>query len=232
MLICTYNERQNLPTLTQQIAHVVPQAHVLIVDDHSPDGTGEWVREAMEHNPQLHWIDRPGKLGLGTAIRAGMEYAIEGNYRWLVNLDADWSHDPQVMREMLELREQADVVIGSRWIPGGGMMGCSWRRVFVSQCANRYARWIIGWSIRDCSSAFRMYRVESLKGLALDRLIGVGYGFLEEVLWHLLNVHARVKEIPIVYTERKHGKSKISVREAWSTVRSIHHVARLQRASK
>jgi dolichol-phosphate mannosyltransferase len=232
VLVCTYNERGNLSSLFERIFEVIPNAHVLVIDDNSPDGTGEWVAGYAQSHAGVSLIRRSGKLGLGSAIREGMEYAIERQYDWLLNLDADLSHDPKSIPDLIAKREDSDIVIGSRYVEGGGMVGCSWRRVMVSKCANAYARWIIGWSVKDCSSAFRLYRVASLRSLNLGELHGTGYGFLEEVLWHLLNQAARLNEVPIVYSERREGKSKISLREAWSTIKSIHYVARLQRNPK
>lgn len=228
VLVCTYNERANLPELFERIFSAVPNAHLLVVDDNSPDGTSAWVTEYQKGHPQVALIQRPGKLGLGTAIRSGMEYAIQNRFEWLLNLDGDLSHDPAAIPAMLAQRESSDIVIGSRYVPGGGMSGCSWRRVFVSQCANAYARRIIGWNVKDCSSAFRLYRVASLQSLKFESMHATGYGFLEEVLWHMLHSGARLTEVGIVYTERQQGKSKISIREAWSTIRAIHDVARLQ----
>jgi dolichol-phosphate mannosyltransferase len=232
ILVCTYNERGNLPSLFERIQSAVSNANILVVDDNSPDGTSAWVEEYMQANSNVHLIRRAGKLGLGTAIREGMEFAINANYQWVLNLDADLSHDPAAIPSLLEYRDECDVVIGSRYVSGGGMVGCSWRRVFVSQCANAYARWIIGWAVRDCSSAFRLYRVEKLRQIQLRQMQGVGYGFLEEVLWHLLHIGSRLREVGIVYTERREGKSKISIKEALSTIGSIHRVASLQRTAK
>ena len=232
ILVCTYNERDNLPTLFEQIEACVPNARILVVDDNSPDGTSDWVEQQLLLKPSISLIRRSGKLGLGTAIRVGMEFAIENGFEWLLNLDADLSHSPSSIPAMLAKREGSDIVVGSRYVAGGGMEGCSWRRVFVSKCANAYARRIIGWSVRDCSSAFRLYRVSSLKMLKLRELVGIGYGFLEEVLWHLIDKGARLHEVGIVYTERREGKSKISIKEALSTIGSIHRVARLQKSRR
>ena len=232
ILVCTYNERDNLPTLFEQIEAAVPNAKILVVDDNSPDGTSDWVEQQSKLNPSISLIRRSGKLGLGTAIRVGMEYAMDHSYEWLLNLDGDLSHSPSSIPALLVQKDNSDVVIGSRYVKGGGMEGCSWRRVFVSKCANAYARRIIGWSVRDCSSAFRLYRVSCLRALKLDDLRGTGYGFLEEVLWHLIDQGARLREVGIVYTERLEGKSKISIKEALSTIASIHRVARLQRGRR
>lgn len=230
ILVCTYNERDNLPTLFEQIEAFVPNARILVVDDNSPDGTSDWVEQQMKQKASISLIRRAGKQGLGTAIRAGMEFAMENGFEWLLNLDADLSHSPSSIPAMWAKRDNSDIVVGSRYVVGGGMEGCSWRRVFISKCANAYARWIIGWSVQDCSSAFRLYRVSSLRALRLSELVGTGYGFLEEVLWHLLDGGARLCEVGIIYTERREGKSKISVKEALSTIGSIHRVARLQKS--
>ncbi len=228
ILVCTYNERENLPKLFEQINEFVPNSQILVVDDNSPDGTSDWVEQMSKRNSAISLIRRGGKLGLGTAIREGMEFAIENGFEWILNLDADLSHSPSSIPALLARKSDSDVVIGSRYVQGGGMEGCSWRRVFVSKCANAYARRIIGWSVRDCSSAFRLYRVSCLQSIKLRELHGTGYGFLEEILWHLLDKGARLSEVGIVYTERREGKSKISIKEALSTIASIHHVARLQ----
>jgi len=232
ILVCTYNERDNLPTLFEQIEAYVPNAKILVVDDNSPDGTSDWVEQQMKLRPSLSLIRRSGKLGLGTAILAGMEYAIEKGYEWLLNLDADLSHSPSAIPALLARRKESDIVIGSRYVEGGGMSGCSWRRVFVSKCANAYARRVIGWSVHDCSSAFRLYRVSSLSALRREELRNPGYGFLEEVLWHLLDQGARLNEVGIVYTERREGKSKISIKEALSAINAIHSVAKRQKGRR
>jgi dolichol-phosphate mannosyltransferase len=229
VLICTYNERQNLPDLFAQIEQALPGAHLLVVDDNSPDGTSQWVEDYARSHANVHLITRSGKLGLGTAIRDGMYYAIDQGYEWLVNLDADLSHDPAVIPTMIELSGDSDLVIGSRYVAGGGTVGCSWRRVLTSRCANIYARWLLGWSVSDCSTSYRLYRVEYLKRIELSKLVGVGYGFLEEILWHLLDEGARFRETAITYTERRKGKSKISAKEALSAISALHRVARLRK---
>lgn len=225
VLVCTYNERQNLPELLQRIENVVPEAHILVVDDNSPDGTSEWVAQYAEQNSNLRLLKRAGKLGLGTAIRDGMLFAKQHGYQWLLNLDADLSHDPAVIASMVQLSEQSDLVIGSRYVPGGGMEGCSWRRKLTSKLANLYARWLMKWNVSDCSTSYRLYRMSILNRIDLTKLKGVGYGFLEEVLWHVIDAGARISETPIVYTERRQGKSKISIAEAFSALSALHRVA-------
>ncbi len=230
VLICTYNERETLPVLVEQLLASLPHANILVVDDASPDGTAQWVIDRQRTDPRLHVVVRAGKQGLGTAIHLGMKYAVEAGYQWLINLDGDLSHDPVAIHEMIKLQNQCDLAIGSRYIDGGGMQGCSWRRVFVSRCANILARVIVGWKIQDCSSAYRMYRVELLKTIPLDQIHAKGYGFLEEVLAMILRAGGRVVETPIVYTERQQGKSKLSVREAFSTLRALLRIGRSLRS--
>jgi dolichol-phosphate mannosyltransferase len=135
------------------------------------------------------------------------------------------------MTKLLAEAEKHDLVIGSRYVEGGGLEGCSWKRVLVSRCANAYARLVVGWNVRDCSSAFRLYRVASLARLDWKAIHGKGYGFLEEVLWHLIHAGCRWTEVGIIYAERQKGNSKISLREAMSTVASLHRVARLRKTT-
>lgn len=155
ILVCTYNERDNLPTLFEQIEAHVPNAKILVVDDNSPDGTSDWVEQQMKQRSSLSLIRRSGKLGLGTAILAGMEYAIENGYEWLLNLDADLSHSPSAIPALLARREESDIVIGSRYVEGGGMSGCSWRRVFVSKCERlcEASHWLVGARLQQRISA-------------------------------------------------------------------------------
>jgi dolichol-phosphate mannosyltransferase len=232
VLVCTYNERENLPNLLEAIRSASPDSDVLIVDDHSPDGTADWVRLHQKSNPRVALIERSGKLGLGTAIRTGMNYAIEHRYDWLVNLDGDLSHDPAVIPQMVSRRDAYDLVIGSRYVSGGGLQGCSWRRIAVSRFANWLARRMVGWSIRDCSSAYRMYRVSMLETIDLDGLQETGYGFLEEILAHLLKSGARVTEVPIIYQERRLGQSKISLQEARSAFSALLKASAIHRSKK
>jgi dolichol-phosphate mannosyltransferase len=209
-------------------------ADILVVDDGSPDGTGEWVETHIadrgnhaNSRSRLRLMQRGAKLGLGTAIKAGMQFAIEHDYEYLINLDADFSHDPVALPSLLSAaqEEAADLTIGSRYVPGGGLRNCSWRRHLVSRAANVCARTLVGWKIRDCSSAYRCYRVAFLKQVDLESIACRGYGFLEEILYVLLRQHAKVIERPIVYTEREFGESKISAKEAIGTLNILFKLA-------
>lgn len=234
--MCTYNELANLPRLVEEISAAVPLAKLLVIDDGSPDGTGDWAAEEALRRPQLHLLQRGSKLGLGTAIKAGLAYAAEQDYDYAINLDADFSHDPAKIPDLLNaaIDSQAALVIGSRYVEGGGLKNCSWRRHLVSRAANVYARALVGWKIRDCSSAYRCYRVDALQKIALTKIQCTGYGFLEEILWAILQSGGSVIERPIVYTEREHGESKISLKEATGTLRVLHCLAlsRLRQSSR
>lgn len=232
VLVCTYNERANLPELFKRLDNVRPGVAILVVDDNSPDGTAEWVKQTAEVRPNTFLLQRAGKLGLGTAIRDGMQFAIAQGYPWVLNLDADLSHDPAAIPLFIAKSSGNDLVIGSRYREGGGAVGCSWRRVLVSKCANAYARMVVGWKVSDCSGSYRLYRTELLKKIDWTLIEGTGYGFLEEILWHLLREGARWTEVGIVYTERVKGESKISIKEAFSAIDSLHRVARLNRKSR
>jgi dolichol-phosphate mannosyltransferase len=230
VLICTYNERENLPKLFQAIRQVDAQADILVVDDNSPDQTAQWVLQEQNNDPHVHLIQRTGKLGLGSAIKTGMQYAIDHGYPWLINLDGDLSHNPAVIPELLAKQDSYDLVIGSRYVPGGGLEGCSWRRIAVSRFANQLARWMVGWKIQDCSSAYRLYRIATLQRIQLQTLEETGYGFLEEILAHLIKTGARVTEVPIVYQERRLGQSKISLREARSAFNALVKASKIYRS--
>jgi dolichol-phosphate mannosyltransferase len=231
VLTCTYNERKNIESLVEELHRVSPGADVLVVDDGSPDGTGSWVESQLVKDSHLRLIQRGGKLGLGTAIKRGLQFGIDEGYDFVVNLDADFSHDPQALTDLIRaaINESADLTIGSRYVEGGGLKSCSWRRHLVSRAANALARQLVGWKIRDCSSAYRVYRTSFLRMLDLDRIDCVGYGFLEEILFAFLEANARVIERPIVYTERELGESKISLSEAVGTLKVLWKLRRNRR---
>lgn len=215
--VATYNEIENLPSLVEQIFATVPEAELLVIDDNSPDGTGRWCDEQAESEPRLHCLHRSGKLGLGTATIAGMEYAIEHGYRYVLTMDADFSHHPRYMPQILAGMEQqppVDVMIGSRYVAGGGVEGWPLRRRMMSRSINLYARTMLGLNTKDCSGAFRCYRVELLKKLDMQSICSRGYSFQEEVLWRLKRAGARFGEAPIVFKDRMLGTSKINRKEA------------------
>lgn len=212
--IATYNEIENLPALVDAIWEVAPQADILVVDDNSPDGTGRWCDERAVSEPRLFCLHRAGKLGLGTATIAGMKYAMEHGYDLVLNMDADFSHHPRYIPALLAGMDSADVTIGSRYVPGGGVKDWPLKRRLMSWAVNTYARGILGLRSRDCSGAFRCFRVDLLRKIDFDSIRSRGYSFQEEILWLLKRAGARFAESPIVFADRQKGKSKINSREA------------------
>ncbi len=224
--VATYNEMENLPRLVEEVLRHLPQADLLVIDDNSPDGTGEWCDQQSAREPRISCLHRPGKLGLGTAIIAGMKYAIQQGYRYMLNMDADFSHQPKYLPALLAGMDPpdgppVDVMIGSRYIPGGGVEGWPLKRQLMSRGVNLYARWLLGLSPKDCSGAFRGYRTAVLAKLDFDGIRSRGYSFQEEILWQLKRLGARFGETPIVFLERQRGLSKIDSSEAAAALKII-----------
>ena len=221
--VATYNEMDNLPLLVEEVWRIAPQVDVLVIDDNSPDGTGRWCDEKAASEPRLKCVHRAGKLGLGTATIAGMQYAIEHGYDCVLNMDADFSHHPRYIPAILAAMGgvdpgSADVAIGSRYCAGGGTQDWPLQRRMMSWGVNTYARMLLGLSPRDTSGAFRCYRVSLLKKLDFGAIKSRGYSFQEEILWRLKRVGARMVEVPIVFADRERGQSKINKQEALSAI--------------
>jgi len=224
--VATYNEMENLPDLVEQVFEIVPQVDMLVIDDNSPDGTGRWCDEKAAEDPRLHCLHREGKLGLGTATIAGMKYGLEEGYRYVLNMDADFSHHPRYLPDLIAGMDPAggpaaDVMIGSRYIPGGGVEGWPLHRRLMSRGVNCYARCLLGLKSKDCSGAFRCYRTELLARLDFATVRSRGYSFQEEILWRLKRLGARFGETPIVFADRQRGSSKIDSKEALAALRII-----------
>jgi dolichol-phosphate mannosyltransferase len=215
--LATYNERENLPLITKEIFEIAPDVDLLVIDDNSPDGTGDWVAEQMQTEPRLKLLRRSGKLGLGTATLAAMKYTIENQYDFLLNMDADLSHPPRYIPAIRSKAEEGengfDVVIGSRYVRGGGVEGWSWYRQLMSRCINLYAKIFLGLKTKDNSGAFRCYRVELLKKLDETKIVSEGYSFQEEILYRLKKLGATFAEVPIIFVDRRFGSSKINLKE-------------------
>ncbi|MCS7047178.1 MAG: polyprenol monophosphomannose synthase [Gemmataceae bacterium] len=220
--LATYNERDNLAALLRAIRRAVPGADVLVVDDASPDGTGRLADELAAADSRLHVVHRSGKLGLGSALLLAMRRALAHDYDYVVTLDADFSHHPRFLPNLLAGMNNHDVMIGSRYVHGGGIIGWPWSRHLLSRAVNLLCRLLLGMPVRDASGGFRCYRVALLRRVALDRLISCGYSFQEELLYHLWRAGARLGEAPILFENRRRGSSKVDVREA---VRSLSILA-------
>ena len=208
----TYNERDNIDEFLQRILAAAPSADVFIVDDNSPDGTGQRVRELSSENSRVHLISRSGERGYAAASREGLVYLANNEYEAIVTIDCDLSHDAQVIPAMLaQLQSGANVVIGSRYVRGGGVRNWSLARRILSRTGNWYTGFMLGVGVRDCTSGFRAYRGDIIRSGTISSTTSNGYAFLTEVLYRLrqLGVTGLV-EVPIVYVERIAGESKMN----------------------
>ncbi|HEY7347461.1 MAG TPA: polyprenol monophosphomannose synthase [Ktedonobacterales bacterium] len=206
----TYNERENITAIVEEILRCAPQVDILIVDDNSPDGTGEMADALHQRFPNVSALHRAGKLGLGTAYIAGFRYALEHGYDLVFEMDADFSHDPRYLPAFLAEAEHADLVIGSRYVPGGGTPNWSPFRRFISGGGNIFARVVLGLPIKDATTGYRCYRRDVLAALDLGAIKSQGYAFQVELAYQTLNHGFRIHELPIIFVDRRVGKSKMS----------------------
>jgi dolichol-phosphate mannosyltransferase len=222
--IATYNERDNLAALAAEIRANLPDADLLILDDNSPDGTGALADELAAMDQNIRVVHRPGKQGLGTAILHLMHYAMEHDYDFLITMDADFSHHPRYLPDLVKGMDQADVMIGSRYVPGGGVENWPWSRRMMSRWTGRLVRLLLGIPARDTSGNYRCYRVSLLRRTNLDGFLSAGYSFQQEALHRCHLAGARLGETPIIFADRKAGKSKAGLKEM---VRSLFTLFRL-----
>jgi dolichol-phosphate mannosyltransferase len=211
--MATYNERDNLAGLIGAIHHVVPEADVLVIDDNSPDGTGPLADELAAKDTRIHVIHRAGKLGLGTAILAAIRFAMERNYDVMVNLDADFSHHPRYLPALLAGMKKNDVMIGSRYVPGGGSLNWPLSRRLMSGGVNAMVRLLMRLPANDTSGGYRGYRVAKLRETNLNNLISSGYSFQQEVLYRCRRAGCRIGETPIIFEDRRAGATKANLKE-------------------
>ena len=210
IVIATYNERDNLEELIPEIFRYAPELDILIVDDNSPDGTSELVEAMKQHYPRLHLLRRPAKLGYGTAFIEGFSYALEHGAQRLISMDADFSHDPAELPQLLNKLDNADVVVGSRYINGIRILNWQLHRLLLSAFANKYVNLILQMHIKDCTSGYRAYRAEVFRKIDYRNIKSRGYAFLVELLFRIKEAGFRIIEHPIIYTERREGQSKMS----------------------
>ncbi len=216
--LATYNEAGNIAALIAEIHKFVPQADVLVIDDNSPDGTWKIVEELGAADPRVKLLKRPGKLGLGTATLAAMNYAMEHGYDYLQNMDADFSHPPRYLPGILAGMSKYDVMIGSRYVKGGGTENWPLARKVISQSVNTLVRFLFRMPVKDASGAYRCYRVSKLREVRLDKVRSRGYSFQQEVLFRCHKAGCKLGEYPIIFENRRAGASKVNRKEA---VRSI-----------
>lgn len=233
MVIPTYNEAMNLPTIVPDVLKQDPRLEVLVVDDNSPDGTGRMADDMAARDPRVHVLHRPGKQGLGTAYLAGFKWALERSYELVFEMDADFSHDPGHLKEFLKASEDADLVLGSRYL-GGRVTVVNWPmgRLLLSYFANVYARQVTGLAIWDLTGGFKCFRRRVLEAIDLSAVRSNGYAFQIEMTFRAWRKKFRLKEIPITFVDRTEGQSKMNksiVREAvwvvprlrWMAIRGL-----------
>ncbi len=221
VIIPTYNESDNIPNLVAQILELPLGAHIMVVDDNSPDGTGALVDSIAAKESRVHCVHRPAKLGLGTAHIAGMRQAFALNLDPIVTMDADFSHHPRYIPNLIDGLDRFDVMIGSRYVPGGGVERRTWKLRFVSWGANFLARMTLNLKARDCTSGFRAYRRAVLESIDLDRIFSNGYSFLIELIFLCQTRGWKIGETPIIYEDRRAGTSKISRAEIYKATYTV-----------
>ena len=229
VVIATFNERQSLPLLVDELLKLLPTCDIHVVDDNSPDGTGAWCDQRASEEDRLTVSHRTGKLGLGSATKLGLRHGITGGYQFIATMDADLSHDAKSLQEMYlkychMSAEPSAVVIGSRYVKGGQIIGWPWYRRLSSWGVNAFARFALRLRTRDNTSAFRIYPVVVLEQIDLDDISSQGYSYLEEILVLLRKSNVRMEEYPITFRNREVGQSKVDISEM---VRSLWQILRL-----
>jgi dolichol-phosphate mannosyltransferase len=210
VIIPTYNERENLEQIVARVRSAVPAADILVADDNSPDGTGDIAEKLALTDTQVHVLHRPGKQGLGAAYLAGFGWALDRGYDAIVEMDADGSHDPAQLPSLLAALEDADLVVGSRWIPGGTAANWPKSREILSRGGNAYARIMLNLSVHDATGGFRAYRAATLHDVALHSVTSQGYCFQIDLTMRAARAGKKIVEVPITFTERTRGASKMS----------------------
>ncbi|TIC86469.1 polyprenol monophosphomannose synthase [Nocardioides sp. GY 10127] len=214
MVVPTYNEADNLAWIVGRVRAAQPDVDVLVVDDASPDGTGALADDLAAHDPQVHVLHRTGKGGLGAAYLAGFAHALEAGYDVVGEMDADGSHQPEQLGRLLaavsDPDDPADLVIGSRWVPGGSVENWPWQRQALSRGGNLYVRLLLGIPVRDATAGFRLYRRSALEAIRLDEVRSTGYVFQTDLVVRTLRAGLRVREVPIDFVERVRGDSKMT----------------------
>ncbi|WP_091604788.1 polyprenol monophosphomannose synthase [Arthrobacter koreensis] len=235
-IIPTYNEIESLPKTLQRLRAAVPDSDVLIADDNSPDGTGAYADEQAALDPAVHVLHRKGKEGLGAAYIAGFRWGLEHGYDVLVEMDADGSHKPEQLPLLLEASAAgADLVIGSRWVPGGSVVNWPLRRKLLSRAGSTYSRLMLGIPVRDITAGYRAFKRTTLEKLDLSAVESVGYGFQVDMTFRVARLGLKITEVPITFVEREFGASKMSgniVFEAIANVTKWGMAARWKKLTK
>jgi dolichol-phosphate mannosyltransferase len=227
-LLClpTYDERENLAPMIEAILAAVPQLEVLVIDDNSPDGTGRLADEIAAREPRVKVLHRAGKEGLGRAYLAGFAWALARDYQLVLEMDCDFSHDPKYLPGMLAAAGEADLVLGSRYVEGGGTVNWGWLRKLISRGGSLYARTILGLSVRDLTGGFKCFRREVLEAIDLASVECTGYAFQIELTYRAARRGFRIRELPIVFADRRVGHSKMSRRIVLEAIRKVWSIRR------
>jgi dolichol-phosphate mannosyltransferase len=218
VVIPTYNEIENIERIINKIHEVIPEMHVLVVDDNSPDGTSQAIEKMMSQDERVFLLKRAGKMGLGTAYCEGFTLALERNYEAIFEMDADFSHDPKELPNFLEQIKEHDLVIGSRYISGVNVVNWPLRRLVLSYGANIYSRIITGMPINDATGGFKCFRAEALRKIDLKAIKSNGYGFQIEMNYKVWKNKGKIKEIPIIFIDRRSGTSKMNKKIIWEAI--------------
>jgi dolichol-phosphate mannosyltransferase len=210
VIIPTYDERDNVEWIVSRVRESVADASVLVVDDNSPDGTGVLADALAASDEAVHVLHRLGKEGLGAAYRDGMRWGLAHGFDVIVEMDADGSHQPEQLPRLLERLAFADVVVGSRWVPGGGVVNWPIERKILSRGGSRYARFALGVPVREVTGGYRAFTADALRRIDLDAVLSQGYCFQIDMIWHAAVAGLKIAEVPITFVERERGVSKMS----------------------
>jgi dolichol-phosphate mannosyltransferase len=221
MVVPTYNEADNLAWIVGRLRTAQPDVHVLVVDDNSPDGTGKIAEELAAGDDAVHVLHRAEKGGLGAAYKHGFRVALEGGYDVIGEMDADGSHQPEQLHLLLDALRDADLVIGSRWVPGGSVVNWPFRRELLSRGGNLYVRLLLGVKVRDATAGYRLFRRAALEAIDLATVESTGYVFQTDMVSRCLRLGLRVREVPIEFIERVRGDSKMSGQVAVESLRRV-----------
>jgi dolichol-phosphate mannosyltransferase len=232
MVVPTYNEVENLADIVQRVRRSAPDVDLLVVDDNSPDGTGALADRLAADDPHVQVLHRADKQGLGAAYRDGFRVALEAGYDLIGEMDADGSHQPEQLPLLLAAIADADLVIGSRWVPGGSVVNWPWHRRALSRGGNLYTRKLLGIGVRDATSGFRLFRRETLERVHMERVQSLGYVFQVELVYRTLQAGLRVAEVPIEFVERVRGDSKMTPEVALESLVRITRWGLAQRSRR
>ncbi len=224
IIIPTYNEIENIEKLISAIREKVPGVSILVVDDNSPDGTGNLVKKLTADNSRIHLLSRVSKLGLGTAYIAGFKYALERDFEYIFEMDADFSHDPCYLPDFLDAIRGADLILGSRYVPGGGVENWPFYRKIISMGGSVYSRVLLSVPYRDLTGGFKCFKRSTLEAIALEEIHSEGYSFQIEMTYRVHKKGLKIKEIPIVFKDRLGGKSKMSWKIFFEAIIRVWHI--------